>query len=125
MAWIDEHWTHYNWRWDVAELAHRVENLFATAANTYNDHPTGQGLDAVSVDFWSPWGRGSDIDTGVGFAIVNYVWNDPNPPWIRWYIWQGWEYDVPYDWIGSGNYISYPYEDPFDQHFDHVHFTFW
>ncbi len=116
--------THYNWRWDVADLVARVESEFWTAANTYFDHPTGWGLDHVSVDFWSPDGRGWDIDPGVGDQIVNYIWHDPNPPWLRWYIWQGviWVCPVPGD---ASQCYSYFYEDPFDQHFDHVHCTFW
>ena len=128
--------THFNWRWDVANLVASVQNSFFTLGNTYFNHPTGQWLDAVSVDFWSPFigwdgvsGRGNDIDPGVGHQIVDFVWfnHDGNPenPWVRWYIWQGWEYDQPWEWRGTGNYISYPYPDPNDQHFDHVHFTFW
>src|SRR5215207_11615064 len=51
--------THYNWRPDVRRLVDYIEYWYATAANTYYNHPTGWWLDDVSVDFWSPWGRGS------------------------------------------------------------------
>lgn len=122
MAWIDVHWTHYNWRPNVRALVNRVERRFATKANTYNEHPTGwhPKLDAVSVDFWSPAGRGRPINRDVGFAIVRYVFNDPNPPWIRWYIWQG---DIWEDLGRVGR--KRQYWDKNDMHFDHVHFTFW
>jgi hypothetical protein len=122
VAWIDEHWTHYNWRPDVRALVNRVENRFRTKANTYNEHPSNwrPKLDAVSVDFWSPAGRGRPINPAVGNAIERYVFNDRNPPWIRWYIWQGeiWE-----DLGSVGR--KRPYWDKNDMHYDHVHFTFW
>jgi hypothetical protein len=117
--------THYNWRWDVRALVDRVLYWYPDAsANTYYDHPTGWGLDDRSVDFWHWWGRGYDIDYYVGEGIVNYVWYDPNPPWIRWYIWQGviWVCPVPAD--ASQCYWDW-YWDPWDLHYDHVHFTFW
>jgi hypothetical protein len=125
--------THFNWRPDVEwyiynRVLPHITGVFgfqATEPNTYVNHPTGWWLDDRSVDFWSEFGRGDPIHPSVGHEIVNFVWNDPNPPWIRWYIWQGWIYVIPWDWIGSGNYISYPYEDLSDQHFDHVHVTFW
>jgi hypothetical protein len=118
MAWLDDHWTHYNWRPDVRALVNRVENRFRTKANTYNEHPTNwrPKLDAVSVDFWSPAGRGRPINPAVGHAIVRYVrFNDPNRPPIRWYIWQGLIHDP----------TPRRYWDRNDLHFDHVHFTFW
>ncbi len=126
--------THYNWRWDVANLAARVESLYSTAGNTYFDHPSNWWqfsawpLDPVSVDFWSPWGRDAgypwnNIDPDVGYAIANYVWYDPNPPWIRWYIWQGVIWVCPVAGDASRCY-GYYYDDPNDLHYDHVHFTF-
>lgn len=111
--------THYNWRPDVRALVTYIQYWYSTAANTYYDHPTGWWLDDVSVDFWSPWGRGSPIDPYVGDAIWNDVFYDPNPPWIRWVIWRGWMWD----WTGTWTW--YPDIDPWDPHFDHVHFTFW
>jgi hypothetical protein len=111
--------THYNWRPDVWALVTYIQYWYSTAANTYYDHPTGWWLDDVSVDFWSPWGRGSPIDPYVGDAIWNDVFYDPNPPWIRWVIWRGWMWD----WTGTWTW--YPDIDPWDPHFDHVHFTFW
>jgi hypothetical protein len=119
MSWIEEHWTHYNWRPNVRALVNRVEGRFRTKANTYNEHPSNwrPKLDAVSVDFWAPAGRGYPIDPAVGYAILRYVFNDPNPPQIRWYLWQGQIWDGP-------NTLR-PYWDLNDLHYDHVHFTFW
>jgi len=117
--------THFGWRGDVANLVSIVENSFPTIGNTYFDHPNGFGLDDVSVDFWAPFigfdgvsGRGNPIDFDTGQAILDFVFFDPNPPFIRWYIWQGviWTpFDGPFDYCAI---------DPNDCHFDHVHFTF-
>ena len=118
--------THFNWRPDVANLVSIVENSFSTFGNTYEDHPNGfGGLDPVSVDFWAPFvgfdgvsGRGNPIDPGVGQAVWDYVFFGNFPPFIRWGIWQGvmWTF-----WDGEVDYCAI---DPFDCHFDHVHFTF-
>jgi hypothetical protein len=94
--------THWNWRWDVSSYIYNwvlphVTATFgyqAASANTYYNHPTtwwqfsDRPLDEVSVDFWGPWGRDSTIDYSVGEEIINFVWWDPRPPWIRYYIWQ-------------------------------------
>ena len=134
--------THFGWRQDVANLVARVEAQFATWGNTYFDHPISWPqfstfpLDSVSVDFWAPFfgpdgisGRDNPIDFDVGYAIVDFVWFDPNPPWIRWYIWQGEIFIIPWEWVGTGSYLRQPYGDPFDPsddvHVNHVHFTFW
>jgi len=122
--------THFGWRGDVAALVADIESRFSTFGNTYFDHPTGWGLDHVSVDFWAPFigwdgvsGRGNNIDFNVGEAILDYVFNDPivgpNPPYVRWYIWQGWM------WVWDGTWTWYCDIDPLDCHFDHLHFTFW
>ncbi len=125
---------HRNWRWDVAALVEYIEYWYATRANSYFNHPinwpqlSNWPLDYVSIDFWSPWGRGYDIDYNVGNAIISYIWNDPNPPWIRYYIWQGEMYIVPYAWIGTGQYLFEYYgvdDETDDMHLRHVHCTFW
>jgi hypothetical protein len=123
--------THFNWRPDVANLVSFIENSFPTFGNTYFEHPTGFfdefgfPFDDRSVDFWAPFigldgisGRGIPIDFDVGQAILDFVFFDPNPPFIRWYIWQGvlW---TPFD--GEVDYCAI---DPDDCHFNHVHFTF-
>jgi hypothetical protein len=118
--------THFNWRGDVANFVGHIENSFSTWGNTYVNHPTGFGLDDVSVDFWAPFigwdgvsGRGNPIDPAVGQAVWDYVFFGNFPPFIRWGIWQGWMWDYFDGWIW------YCDIDPFDCHFDHVHFTFW
>ncbi len=70
---------HRYWREDVAQLVENVEYYFSTRCNTYDWHPPNYyefwpyvPLDHVSVDFWSPWGRGYAIDGDVGYAIIDY-----------------------------------------------------
>ena len=109
--------THYNWREDVARLVRRFEQRFKTKANTYVDHPTGFGLDDRSVDFWAPRGRGVSISPRTGQAIFRRLRHRERPPDYRWIIWKGHIY--------YGNGGVEPYDDPLDQHFDHVHVTFW
>jgi hypothetical protein len=113
----EHHPTHHSWRPDVRAVVEYIESRFSTAANTYNDHPVGWGLDNVSVDFWGLGGRGDPIDPNVGQEIVEFLFNDPNLLWFRWLIWQGWIWEHTLGWQ--------PYDDPFDMHFDHVHLTFW
>ena len=109
--------THYRWRPDVKRLVKRFQHRYDTAANTYVDHPTGWHLDDRSVDFWSPAGRGWAISPAVGHKIFIRLRRRRRPPWWRWLIWQG----VIYFPDGT----SRVYEDPNDQHYDHVHVTFW
>lgn len=109
--------TKYKWRPDVAALVDRFERRYATKGNTYDDHPTGWNLDEVSVDFWSPRGRGYNIRTEVGNQIHHRLLYRGLEPNFRWIIWYG--------------IIYYPggahqrYWDPADLHYDHVHVTFW
>jgi hypothetical protein len=135
--------THFDWRQDVADLVARVEGNFFTFGNTYFNHPivwpefSFFDLGFVSVDFWDSTigfdgisGRGNPISRDEGDAIVNFVWFDPNPPFIRYYIWQGEIFIIPEEWIGTGNFIQEPFGNPFDTfsddvHVNHVHFTFW
>jgi hypothetical protein len=109
--------THYNWRPDVHRLVRRFQFLYRTKANTYKDHPTGMHLDAVSVDFWAPAGRGVDIAHSVGDRIFRRLRRRRRAPYYRWIIWRGRIY--------YPNGTDYRYQDLSDQHFDHVHVTFW
>lgn len=109
--------THYRWREDVAELVKHFEGRFNTKANTYEDHPTGMGLDAVSVDFWSPQGRGWPISRRTGNHIFRALRNRSRHPRVRWIIWKGYVYPAGGD--------RYRYQDAQDQHDDHLHVTFW
>ena len=133
--------THWNWRWDVSSYVYNwiLTHITATfgyqaaSANTYYNHPISwwqfshRPLDDVSVDFWGPWGRDSAIDYDVGEELINFVWWDPNPPWIRYYIWQGvlWACPVP----GASEQCYWQYygvnDETDDMHLRHVHFTFW
>ena len=57
IAWIDDHWTHYNWRPDVRALVNRVENRFRTKANTYNEHPSNWRPKLDAVRKWAVYRR--------------------------------------------------------------------
>jgi len=116
------------WTWDSDVESYIYDRILphvtavfgyeATAPNTYVGHPDGWNLPYRSVDFWSPDGRGYDINYYVGEEIVNFVMNidAANPPWVSWYIWQGWIWDN----YNGGRW----YWDLNDLHCDHVHFTF-
>lgn len=108
--------THYRWRRDIKRLVRRYERRFPTKCNTYHDHPTGWHLDATSVDFWAPAGRGYPIDAGVGLRIVQSVERHDDRHPYRWLIYRG---KIRYP---SG--VVQSYWDETDQHYDHVHVTF-
>lgn len=125
---------HRNWRSDVLALVEYIESWANTSANSYFNHPSNWPdlspwpLDYVAVDFWGPGGRGDPIDYNEGNRIISYIWNDPNPPMVRYYIWQREMYGVLLEWIGTGQYWYEPYgvlDDTDDFHDIHVHVTFW
>jgi hypothetical protein len=129
-TWIQRHPTRYGWDPDVRDLVDRLFREFTDIGiNTYAGHPEfdesrswgdilGYNTQRRSLDVWHAAGRGVPIWPEKGTHIVNYVFNDPRPPWISWVIWQGmiWSRNqggvwVPYDDDGTG------------LHFDHPHFT--
>ncbi len=108
--------THYNWRPDVRRRVAEILYRWPVSINTYRDHPTGWGLDTVSLDVWSPNGRGSILPAGIGSSVLGYVFNHPEPPAIAWYIWQG--------VIWTPSLGERPYTDPTDLHYNHLHVTY-
>lgn len=120
-SYIDLYPTRYTWREDIDELARKIIGRFGVWCNTYVDHPPGWALDQVSVDVWAYAGRSYELDPDLGQEVFDYVFNDPNPPWIRWTIWQGWIWD---DYNGWRWYWD---QDPWSDggHYKHIHFTFW
>ena len=118
-SFVDWHPTRYDnvWRADVEALCRNIVNQYGCWANTYVDHPPLWGLDAVSVDFWAFAGRGAPIGHQLGQAVFDAIFNDPNPPWIRWCIWEGW---IWVDGVGWNVFV----DDGTGLHFDHPHFTF-
>lgn len=123
-TYIDAHPTRYNWRGDVEQLARSWVEYFGIGncwANTYVNHPPNWWRDHTSIDFWGE-DRGSPIAFERGQEIVNYIFNDPNAPWIEWIIWQG------YWWVDDGmGWRIYPDFDLASdaQHLNHVHVTFY
>lgn len=88
-SYIDIHPTRYNWRSDVEEVARYLVDTYGVWCNTYVDHPPGWGLDIVSMDVWDPAGRGYNIDSAVGQAVFDDIFNNGKQPWINWVIWWG------------------------------------
>lgn len=121
MSYIDDHPTHYNVRQDIARLNRRLIVRHGGSWNTYYNHPPPFWLDATSVDHWGPGGRGTPLGLARGNAILNDIYYDPNPPWIRWYIWQG------YIWIDGIGRRWHSGDDGWSDagHFRHAHITYW
>lgn len=121
-SYVDLHPSRWDtvWRSDIEALARKMVDKYGCTANTYWWHPPELGLDSVSVDFWGKGGRGDWIPYEMGQAIFEEIFNDPNPPWIRYCIWQGTMYGAWNNWQGE------PYgADEFSYHNDHPHFSFW
>jgi len=71
---------------DVRAVAQTVSRKFGCSWNTYIDHPPGLGLDAVSVDFWGPGGRGDNLPPEKRRQIANYLKERTGFPRWRWII---------------------------------------
>ncbi len=120
---VQQHPTHYDFRADVRRLAEKYINLprFRNRvwANTYRNHPPGFNLDAVSVDFWDWDGRAHPLASSVHDELFREIFNDPEPPFIRWIISNG------RMWTPNG-FQSAPHGPPGSDagHFNHIHVTF-
>lgn len=96
--------------------AQRCLRVAPCSWNTYRDHPPGMGLDAVSVDFWDPAGRGAALSERSGDAICSWLLGQHVVKPLRWLIWYGWI------WYPSTGWKEYPGWQ--GSHHDHVHVTF-
>lgn len=99
----------------------RLSGDFGNTWNTYVNHPPPFWLDYTSVDMWGEHGRGHLVGDWRGGALFYAIYNDPNPPWIRWAIWQGWI------WIDGIGWRWHSADESWSDagHFRHVHITFW
>jgi len=130
--------TRYVWRPDVEKLARWLVDNFNVSCNSYHENPIAMGfagdpvastdpdgrvwyIENTSLNVWGPQGRFDPIDPTVGQQVFNVLFNDPNPPNIRFIIWQGTQYGAwnnwEGEWFGEG--------DPFRSHNDHIHVTYW
>lgn len=108
---------HWNWAPHARRLVDYIISQWYTRLNTYYDHPTGWGLDAVSIDCWDMKGRGYALAEWIGDQISEYLVANANYWGVRWVIWWGWI------WTPSAGWKRYT--DPYDMHYDHVHVTIW
>ncbi len=128
--WTQRHPTRYGWHKDVRALVDRLfRNFDGITINTYVDHPEGWseklGYDTQrrSFDVWGPGGRGDHVGHDKGLAVVRFIFNDPNPPWINWCIWEG------YIWVRNtpdspDGFWKVWQSDGTGSHHDHPHLTF-
>jgi predicted chitinase len=121
-SYIDWHPTRYTWAPLVDDYIRRILGMYPGRvwANTYIDHPPGFGMDDVSVDFWDWAGRAASLDSTIGREILNWIFNDQNPPWINWCIYEG------YIWTDGVGWQEYWDTDPWSDagHWYHLHITF-
>jgi len=110
------------WRPDVEGLIRRLYRHLGKGVvhfNTYYDHPEGWAWDTASFDGWGPKGRNDPIAWDVGDEIVRFIMNDPNPPWVEWYIWRRRIHTRSEGFVGRAWGSN-----PFEYHNDHPHFSF-
>jgi SLT domain-containing protein/phage-related protein len=102
-----------NWDPDVAQIVSQISGRLggASTPNTYEGHPGGE---TRSVDWWDAAGCPNNIAYETGNEIEGIVTSDFADQ-LTYYIWQG----TIHGW-GRAD----PYDDPSDQHFDHIHTTF-
>lgn len=118
------HPTHYNLRDDVRRLTlkylNRPEFAGRISANTYFDHPPGWRLDATSVDYWHWNGRGWWLGSQLRRDLFRIIFNDPEPPHIRWIISGGGM------WTPSGGWQNAPSGPAGSDagHYGHIHVTY-
>ena len=127
MSYISDHPTHFRWRSDISEIVRQLRARWdrGTWVGTYEWHPPydppviTRRYDAVSFDVWGPEGRNDPIGFELGQRVFDFVYHDPNPPWIEWCIWRRTLRKR------SNGFVPEPFEtDPFSHHDDHPHFSF-
>lgn len=135
------HPTRYVWRPDVEAWARWLVDNYNVWCNSYYEHPgsgqtgvPGRGFEVASTDddgtVWyientslDVWGlpdRGNPLGLTVGWQIFRYLMDYPDPPNIRWIIWQETQYGAWNGWQGEPFGVG----DPIMAHWDHIHVTF-
>lgn len=136
-SWIYQarHPTRYVWRPDVEVWARWLVDNFNVWCNTYYEHPEERGfeeastdpdgtvwyIENTSLDVWGLPDRNNPLGLTVGWQIFRILMDDPSPPNIRWIIWQATQYGAWNSWDGE----PFGGNDPFMQHYDHIHVTYW
>jgi hypothetical protein len=130
---VDQFPTRYEWRPDVEQRARWLVDTFDVWCNSYYDHPPGWGFQEASTDpdgtvwyiqntsfdVWGPQGRGDPIDRTVGQQVFDTLWQEPNPPNMRWIIWQETLYWPGNDWQGELHVGG-----AMEATHDHIHVTY-
>jgi len=116
--------TTYEWRGDVRAAALRVlaDDQLAgrISINTYVNHPPGWWADARTFDVWTDWGRGGALSTQLRRMVFDFIFNDPEPPFIDWIISGGGMWTPRTGWLNAP-----PGPAGSDAgHYNHVHVTF-
>lgn len=121
-SYVQKHPTHFNWDNDVKRLVDRYEEEYygKIYINTYKDHPPGHWWDSRSLDVWHSDGRGYALPKHLGDQVLERIFNDPDPPYIRYCIWQG------YIWERGKGWIKYWDDNPSSDggHYKHIHVTY-
>jgi hypothetical protein len=110
--------THYRWREDVRRVVQLTEARFGPVrANTYVCHPWC-GWGSASIDFWGEGGRGDPIGYGLGWRVLQFLFELPGKPIIRHTIY---EHQLWTSWGGE----SFWRRDDHTGRLRHVHVTYW
>jgi hypothetical protein len=109
--------THWNVRYDVRGFAARMVRHFGGTWNTYEDHPPGMGLDAVSVDFWGIGGRGDKLRSRRIRRMARRALHMEERPQIRLMIAER------RIWTPAEGWHPHRYDPAWDD--GHLHVTFW
>jgi hypothetical protein len=141
MGYMDDHPTQFNWTEPVKARVKAIQDKFPwrTYANTYWDHPPGNGRWPVnyytrySIDFWGGGGANKETYTGyrgktllrdLGDKIFDELFYAESGPAIDWIIWRGRMWWSPK--TGGPGWTSSP-PGPADSdpdHFRHIHVTY-
>lgn len=109
--------THYFWVPEVRAVVAELYRRFLCSVNTYDDHPTGYGLDEYSLDIWGRYGRGDPLPEERWPDIIAFLFSDDHPLTVQWLISGGMIWQPSTGWV--------EYWDPTDMHYDHIHCTLW